>query len=120
MAEQIYRIRIRFSTGKNVFFVNAMSPERALTEDQLLAQRFMSETNVNQIMQQIVDGGGQHSGPAQYFNRLKLRILSLEPGQRISIHIDYARILPDGLAGVWSEMPKGGVFINNGGKQHCA
>lgn len=117
MADQIFRIRIKFSTGKNVFFVNAMSPDRALTEDQLQAQRFLSETNVTQITQQIVDGGSANAGPSQYFARLKTRILELDPGQRISIHIDYARILPDGLAGVWAEMPKGGVYLNNGGKQ---
>jgi hypothetical protein len=113
MADQNQIYRIRFKVGeKTYFFVNAMSPTRALTDDPHQAQRFMSETSVAMISQQILDGRSRSTGPTQYFTVLKTRLLSLNPAVRASMHVDYARILSDGLAGVWSEMPKGGVFLN--------
>lgn len=110
---RLYRIRIKLDNKQEVFFVNAMSPKHALAKDPQHAQRFHNEVVTLGFLQSIIDGGRNGYGVSggQYFTRLKQEIFTL--ASQASVHIDSARLTQDGSAGVWSELPKGGMKLNN-------
>jgi hypothetical protein len=101
----VYRVRIKVGHEKVFYFVNAMSPIRALTTDAELAQRFSTEQTALHFFQTIIHGGNP------YFDRLRAALFELNEG-RVTLHVDFARMRLDGMAGVWSEIPKGGIELH--------
>jgi hypothetical protein len=101
---KIFRVRIRLNNDQVFYFANAMNPQHALAKEPDLAQRFYTELAALQFCQAIISS----TGP--YFNRVREVILK-SPDYLASVHIDRARLKPDGLAGVWTELPRGGICL---------
>lgn len=109
-----YRIRVVRPGAKDLYLINAMSPERALTSDAKMAQHFQSEGAADRFRHGIVTPA---TGQGHFFTRLKPLIFSYEsagePVEKAELHIEYAQTLPDGRLGTWVLNQRGGLILRN-------
>jgi hypothetical protein len=111
----VYRIRIARPGASDLFFINAMSPDRALTADENLAQHFSNERAALTMADGLVTAQGGING---FFSRLrpmlfKASLTNSSGIERVEVRVEFARKFSTGRFGCWSANPKGAPIIKN-------
>jgi hypothetical protein len=110
----VYRIRIARPGASDLFFINAMSPDRALTEDESLAQHFSNERAALTMADGLVTTQGGINGFFARLRPLLFKAPTVSGGfERVEIHIQFARKFSTGRIGCWNANPKGALIIKN-------
>jgi hypothetical protein len=110
----VYRIRIARPGASDLFFINAMSPDRALTVDENSAQHFSNERGALTMADGLVTAQGGING---FFARLRPMLFKASAAsggiERVEVHVEFARKFSTGRIGCWSGSPKGAPIIKN-------
>jgi hypothetical protein len=111
----VYRIRIARAGAADLFFINAMSPTRALSTDAEQADRFTTEGAALTTAHGIVTAQGGRDG---FFNRLRPMLFKFgateaQRVERAEVHVESARKFSNGRIGTWSANRKGALIVKN-------
>jgi hypothetical protein len=111
----VYRIRIVREGAPDFFFVNAMSPTRALVTEAEHAQHLTTEGAALALAHGIVTAQG---GKDSFFLRLrpllfKSGVASGQSIERAEVHVEAARKFSNGRIGTWNANRKGGLIVKN-------